>query len=421
MHASGEKHQYAGGILDIPNLKPGESASIPVHSIYPTDEDIGQWEDWLTISFTQRDDTEWAPEGHEIAWEQFLLRTNTTNGYETSFSVDQPQVSDSEETMKLDISESSTTITIKDDSEHTLIFDKIHARIRTWTKGDISIFKNQNGPELTFWRAPTDNDRPVDLLIWRNFGLDVMTEQVRSVTLNHTSSSQHEITVISYFSPPVLGWGFNTTTTYSIQSLEDISINIHAIPTGPIPPTLPRIGLEMELDSRFGPVSWYGLGPGENYRDSCSAAKMGIWNSSLQDLNSIPNVPQEWGNRMGTRWLQISDDSGINLLATLTRKKGGDWKGEAAKLGGFEWSFNTCSAEEVENASHPCDLKGDEAILRLDAAHRGLGTGSCGPGVREGYELKTEEFEFEVTLKILEREENFEIVKKEDIVDAVGK
>jgi beta-galactosidase len=38
-------------------------------------------------------------------------------------------------------------------------------------------------------------------------------------------------------------------------------------------------------------------------------------------------------------------------------------------------------------------------VLRLDAEHHGLGSGSCGPRTLDEYSLLAEKFEFEVLLQ----------------------
>ena len=57
--------------------------------------------------------------------------------------------------------------------------------------------------------------------------------------------------------------------------------------------------------------------------------------------------------------------------------------------------------KDIDEARHPYELdqrKKDVVLLRLDADHHGLGTGSCGPKTLEQYALKTEPFDFAMAL-----------------------
>jgi beta-galactosidase len=68
----------------------------------------------------------------------------------------------------------------------------------------------------------------------------------------------------------------------------------------------------------------------------------------------------------------------------------------------FDFQASHYRIDDVEAASHPYKLhkkKREEVVLRLDAAHHGLGTGSCGPKTLPEYALYPKPFEFEVVLQ----------------------
>ena len=78
-------------------------------------------------------------------------------------------------------------------------------------------------------------------------------------------------------------------------------------------PDMPAFGLSFLLDSRLSHVTYYGLGPEENYVDRCRGAMPGVYEYEAED-NLTPYIrPQESGNRMGVRWLQLTDDDGNGL------------------------------------------------------------------------------------------------------------
>jgi beta-galactosidase len=63
------------------------------------------------------------------------------------------------------------------------------------------------------------------------------------------------------------------------------------------------------------------------------------------------------------------------------------------------FDFMACHYDVIDifEAKHPYELeekRKEYVVLRLDAEHHGLGTGSCGPKTLDQYALKMEEFEF---------------------------
>jgi beta-galactosidase len=78
---------------------------------------------------------------------------------------------------------------------------------------------------------------------------------------------------------------------------------------------------------------------------------------------------------METHWLSLATADGVGVLIA------------AAKPFGF--SASQYRAEALTAALHTPDLVAHgETVLHLDAAHRGLGTGSCGPDVLPRYRVK---------------------------------
>ena len=102
----------------------------------------------------------------------------------------------------------------------------------------------------------------------------------------------------------------------------------------------------------------------------------------------VPYVmPQEHGLKSDVRWLRLTDDQGEGLEV-----RGAPW---------LHFSASHFSADDLFAARHTFDLSPrPEVILSLDAAHRGLGTASCGPDTLDKYKLLESEYEFGYRLKI---------------------
>lgn len=342
-------------------------------------------ETWLHLSFRNRSKLSWADLDQEIAWAQFPLGRDETPGLPNLGSLQDPHIQLEGSLLKV----AGPTFAFS--------FDRIRAKVQEWRYKSQDLFAGDGGPLLTFWRAPTDNDRSRTSGTWRGFGLHRMTHEVRSVIHRINDYGALEIQVESWIAPPVLAWGFQTITTYTVHSDGKLLIHVHAVPKGSAPSLLPRVGLEMMLpqDRRF--AQWFGLGPGPSYRDMKEAGKIGSWKRSIDDMMIITETPQENGNRTNTKWVKVVNEVGIGLKAVLYRD------GPAQQVGtkhGFDFAVSKYTAEDLDQAKHPYELVGvDSTVFRIDEDHHGIGTGSCGPDPWEQHRLKMREFEFWVCLE----------------------
>ncbi|MCY3648917.1 MAG: DUF4981 domain-containing protein [Acidimicrobiaceae bacterium] len=221
-------------------------------------------------------------------------------------------------------------------------------------------------PTLNLWRAPTDNDGfklmpelserlgvgGQALRRWRQIGLhnrpadELVAHRVQVERDDHGTTYRHTVEVP--------------------EALAD----------------LPRIGVQFELPPRFRGLRWYGRGPHENYPDRNWSATMGVWHGPPDELPYL--VPQEFGLRTGCRWFEIIDPEG----------------GEAVRIDALQPSTLSLSAihyraSDLFEASTQSEVRRrDGLVVCLDAAHRGLGTASCGPGVLPEYRIASGRHEF---------------------------
>ena len=140
---------------------------------------------------------------------------------------------------------------------------------------------------------------------------------------------------------------------------------------------LPRLGLRLGLPGGYADATWFGRGPSESYVDSTDAAAIGRWTSTIDDLQVEYPVPQENGNHVDTRRLELSGDG----LPTL--RVDGDPV--------FDFTARRWTTEDLERARHPHDLV-DSGRVWLNVDHRqlGLGSASVGPAIPERYRIPRE-------------------------------
>ena len=68
----------------------------------------------------------------------------------------------------------------------------------------------------------------------------------------------------------------------------------------------------------------------------------------------------------------------------------------------LEFNASHFTDNDLYACRHTIDLHPrPEVILNLDAAHRGLGTNSCGPDTLDQYKLLEKEYRFGYTLRVL--------------------
>jgi len=297
-----------------------------------------------------------------------------------------------------------STSTVSGQNFH-FTFDTARGYLTHWVANGVPLLEADpvTGAAIipSFWRPPTDNDAPNSLPYWKRFGVDVLTSQLRSIDIK-SSADAVEVTTTTFLAPPVLPWGWNTTTKYIICPAGTLSISVSLSPTGPIPKHVPRAGLNLRIPRSLQTVRWLGLGPGESYPDKRAAQRVGVWSvASIADMQTRYEVPQEGGNRMGTRWVSLSSSTrtgapGIRAVAAGTE----EWSEPSNRE--FSFAASAHDAHAVESARHPCDLvDGAATVLRLDAKVAGVGTGACGPAVREDLLVKTEEMKFGFVLEAI--------------------
>lgn len=411
---SGRVVVLASGTLALPRIAAGKTAEVAIMPFAQADSANDRV--ILTVSFVRRDAVPWAAIGHEAAWTQLILHPPDSD---TGVIPQGPQRATAEAGLPLHVGESGTQTVITDlpplnspggsplkfqcqfpktDSDFTFTFDNMRGHLTAWAAGGASILEPDpiTGAAITlsFWRAPTDNDQKHSLHHWKSLGANNLSSRLGHMSVV-SGDDNVTVKVLAYWSPPVLAWRFEATTTYTICHRGTLKVHVSLVPKGPeggIPTHVPRVGLNLRLPRNLQCVKWQGLGPGEAYPDKCSAQRMGVWSvDCISELQTPYEVPQENGNRMGTRWVKVFEPQGSGLKATA---------GDDNCRQEFSWAASRHGAKALEDARHPCDLVEEDAtLLRLDAKVAGVGTGACGPGVREDALVKVERMEFSFVLE----------------------
>jgi beta-galactosidase len=151
---------------------------------------------------------------------------------------------------------------------------------------------------------------------------------------------------------------------------------------------LARVGVTFALRRGFDRLRWYGRGPLENYPDRNRGAVLGVWEGSIDDPPYL--VPQEFGLRTDCRWFEFVESS----TGTVVRL-------DVLDPVSLHVSATRFTDDDLSAAGHETDLRPRRTlVVHADVAHRGVGTGSCGPDVLDRYRIGPGAYRFAYRISV---------------------
>ncbi len=327
---------------------------------------------WLELHFVQAEPTLWAPAGHEVAWEQFLLARAKRP---------QPTGTPPGEPLRV-ITEPDHLVVAN--PVLRLVFDRTSGLLRQFSWKGQPLFASGGGPRLTLYRAPLDNDTKVKKA-WKKAGLDQMVPALESIRTT-TAADGHVTVQTTHRYESNAGASVLHDCAYSIFPDGTVLLESFVLPISHLP-TLARIGLSLRLRPGLEKLTWYGRGPHENYPDRKTGAAVRLYRSTVDSQYTPYIMPQNNGSRQDVRWCLLSDSTGSGLLAI-------------GASGAFAMTALHFSEADLEQAKHTVELhRRPEIYLTLDARMRGVGNASCGPEILPQYEVRPETTAFAFVLK----------------------
>ena len=368
--------QVAAGDLDVPPVGPRQQArfELPAEAEAALGAQRPDGERWLTVTATLRDDADWAPSGHLVACGQRQVPFHRGRPWPAR-----------------------RTAVRHDDMLHLgdAVFDGGTGRLVRL--GALMV----DGPLLDVSRAPTENDRGQGsrndvAAAWLAVGLERLVHRTTDVAVVGDG-----LVVRGRSAPAAQGLGLRWVMTWhrvDLGSTEGLAVDVEVEPEGPWAQTpvgghtltLPRLGLRLGLPPEYARVRWFGRGPGESYRDSWTAALVGRHDRDIDAMQTPYVVPQENGNHIDTRWLELSG-AGVPTLRAIGRNPGGT----------FDFTVRRWTSESLMRARRTHDLEDSGRVwLNLDLRQRGLGSASCGPALPDRYEVPLEAVAFGIVLSV---------------------
>ena len=233
---------------------------------------------------------------------------------------------------------------------------------------------------LSLFRPATDNDNrdKNGARLWRNAGLDNLTQKVVSLKEGKTSTTAR-VEILNAKAQKIGTADF----IYSLDKNGALKVHTTFQPDTTIVKSMARLGLTFRVANTYDQVSYLGRGENETYIDRNQFGKIGVYQTIPERMFHYYVAPQSTGNRTDVRWAKLANTSGEGLFVESNRA--------------FQFSMIPFSDVLLEKARHINELERDGLLtVHLDAEQAGVGTATCGPGVLPQYlvPLKKQSFEF---------------------------
>ncbi|NMI62343.1 MULTISPECIES: glycoside hydrolase family 2 TIM barrel-domain containing protein [unclassified Streptomyces] len=312
--------------------------SVAVPMPFTLPEDGG--EAWLTLRVTTADEEAWAPPGTEVCVPQVRLRAATPVG-----------------------SAALPDSAVEVDEDGQLVHPLLTA-----------------APVLSLWRTPTDNDELGGMAVrWRAWGLDAPERKLVDVRREDGS-----VTVVAEYA----------TLAGAVrheQVFTRVEGGVRIEETAQLPAALddvPRVGSVFETVAGLDVLEWYGQGPWESYPDRSTGAPVGHHSLPVDELFTPYLRPQESGGRHGVRRFTLSAPDATGCAVALDEPR--------------QVTVTRYRAADLAAATHHDELvPRPGCVVHLDAAHRGVGTASCGPDTSPGHLVPAGTHRWSWTLRVL--------------------
>ena len=302
----------------------------------------------IDVSFRLRAATAWAPEAHEVAFEQRVV------------SVGSPPARVAAPAPEL--VRGAHNIGVRGPG-FSALFSTLYGGLTSYRYGMTS----DGGRELLtgmprphFWHAPTSNERGWEApfedgqwLLASRYG------RVRDpLTGTRVETDDTAVTVTYSYELPTRP-ATTCDVSYRVDGAGRVEVTqtLHLIEGLP---SLPEYGMLLTTLPEFRRLRWYGDGPEECYVDRRGGARLGVYDRDVTTELTPYLRPQEAGSRTGVRWAEVTDGRGAGL--------------RVESAGVMEFSALPWTPDEVESARHHTELPPiHRTVLRPALMRRGVG------------------------------------------------
>ncbi len=327
---------------------------------------------FLRIFYSLKSDRDLRRAGHPLGFDELPL-ANTDPRNRTAAAVLQSGTAGA----PLSLEENDRSYIVSG-ADFRYVFDRLTGVWRSVSRGGVQILAKPM--EFNIWRAPVDNDRIIRVE-WKKAGYDRAYSRTYETSAARAADGikiTAELSVCAVLLQPIM----KITESWTVYESGRIDLELKAVRDTDFP-ALPRFGLRLFLPKQMNSVTYYGLGPGENYIDKRRASRHGLFTSSAEEMHEDYIMPQENGSRYDCDYVSLSGGGiGITVAANKT----------------FSFNASPYTAEELTNKGHNYELvPSPYTVLCVDYRQNGMGSNSCGPALLPAYRLDEAEMDFALT------------------------
>jgi beta-galactosidase len=167
-----------------------------------------------------------------------------------------------------------------------------------------------SGGAPNFYRGLTDNDVGTGVekthTVWKTASAQ---RTLQGITRQTLPDGRAQITVRYK-----VGEGGAFVSHYTMAGDGSVDVRGDFMPSRPDLPDPLRVGLAFSMPFAFDTVEWYGRGPHESYADRRTGAPIALWRGKIADQNHDYMRPQETGNKVDVRWMEVlQPGSGLRI------------------------------------------------------------------------------------------------------------
>jgi beta-galactosidase len=276
---------------------------LPIQAIQPAPG----VEYFLEVSFKLKQTAPWAEAGHEVAWEQFRLPWSAPA--RVAPKADAPAR----------LTRTNDSITVSGVG-FAAVFSAKTGMLTSLRSGETELLEAPLHPQ--YWRAPVDNDRGNQMSsdapaknFWMPGGMGAwrFADQTWDTT-NLKVTEQGGGSVQIRVEGVIRKFDARQELTWTVHPAGAIEVETTMYLSNAPMPELPRFGMQTTLRPGFDRLTWLGKGPHETYSDR-QDARVGLYRGTVAEQFFPYIKPQETGNKVGVRWIALTDEAGRGLLA----------------------------------------------------------------------------------------------------------
>lgn len=329
-----------------------------IHLNLPLPEEIREGDDYfLEFSVRLKEDKVWADAGYEIAAEQLTLAPQATQ---------ERPVIPADEMNGFSAVENSETQLHAEGEDFSLTLDKTTGCISSYVYQGVTLM--EQGPVPNYYRARIDND------MYQQDDPNLTNTSEHYVVESVDVQQGEQYIIVTVKGAVSTATPSPDTITYVILAdgeiivTNDVTLNASG--------SIKRGGMKISVPEEFSSFTYYGCGPWENYSDRNTGSFIGLYETTVQEIDAFNKYlkPQENGNRTDARFAAVRNAHGAGfMVASETPMSTSLSQYEDEDLGSYRHMY------QVPEAGH--------LVFNVVLAQRGLGGEACGPAPLGQYQL----------------------------------